>query len=87
MPDRTSNHVVYLMKLLTAGILLAIAVLASSALLVLGDGESGPKVGKSPIATAAEVSGTRARTAPGPASTRREWWSRRTLRVLRTARS
>ena len=67
MSDRTPNHVVYLMKLLTAGILLGIAVLASSALLVLGDGESGPKVGKSTIATAAEVSATTGpyRTRPG----------------------
>ncbi len=57
MPDRTPNHVAYLMKLLTAGSLLAVFVLAASALLVFGGGESGPKVGNSPIASAAGVSG------------------------------
>ena len=65
MPDRTSNHVAYLMKLLTAGTLLAVVVLAASALLVFGDGDSGPQVGKSPIASAAEVS-----SQPGPYRTK-----------------
>ena len=64
MPDRVSNHVAYLMKLLTAGALLAVAVVATSALLVFGDGESGTNVGNATVASAAEVS------ASGPFRTR-----------------
>ena len=44
------------MKLLAAGVLLAVAVIAASALLVFGDGESGTNVGNATVASAAEVS-------------------------------
>ena len=64
MPDRVSNHVVRLMKILAAGALLAVAVVATSALMLFGNGESGSSGGGQNVASAAEVS------AAGPYRTR-----------------
>ncbi len=67
MPDSVPRGALYLMKLIVTGTLLAVVVLAASALLVMGGGESGPKVGQSAIASAAGVSAQKGpyRTRPG----------------------
>jgi hypothetical protein len=65
MPDRILNRIAYLMKLVTAGALLAVAALTASAMLFLGDDGTGDDPGSESVAAAAGASG-----GPGPYRTR-----------------
>jgi hypothetical protein len=58
MPDRITNLVTKLMKLMTVASVLAVVVVAASALLLFGDGEPGRNGGGAQVASAAEVSGS-----------------------------